>query len=135
MSIRAAVDLKLAPASAFVSIVEELSLGLQRLGMRFVPGVGGRVSEGAREVGRVVRWEPAHEIAMEWPAPEWLPGNAASLALRFEPIEGGTRVTVEQSGWEDQLGDKGNEMAGVPEEHLALFKDSGSGQLLVARRE
>src|SRR5579872_3975201 len=112
MSIRASVDLKLDSSSAFGEIIDELLIALDRLGMDFEAKAGGRVTEGLAQVGKVVRWQPPHEIVLEWHAAPWQPEAVTSLGLRFEPIADGTRVTVEQSGWEALLGDTGNELAG-----------------------
>jgi SAM-dependent methyltransferase/uncharacterized protein YndB with AHSA1/START domain len=112
MSIRVSVDLKLDPPSAFAAIVDELSTALSRLGMQFQTGGDGRVMEDAVETGRVVRWEPPTEIALEWRAAKWQPDALTSLALRFETVADGTRVTLELAGWENLVGDCGNELAG-----------------------
>jgi SAM-dependent methyltransferase len=112
MSIRISVDLRLEPSSAFEALVEELASALSRLGMQFHPGVDGRVTEGNVEVGRVVRWQPSEEIVIEWHAADWQPAEVTSLGLRFEPVEDGTRVTLENRGWGNLVGDHGNELAG-----------------------
>jgi SAM-dependent methyltransferase len=112
MSIRASVDLNLDPSSAFDAFVEELSTAVSRLGMRFQAGADGCVVEGAIEVGRVVRWQPPEEIVLEWHAADWQPAEVTSLAVRFAPLEEGTRVTLEHTPWGKLLGDQGNELAG-----------------------
>jgi SAM-dependent methyltransferase len=106
------VDLKLAPTAAFVALVEELCTALSRLGMQFQPGANGRVMEGAVEVGRVVRWQPPKEIAIEWHAADWEPAQVTSMELRFEPTGDGVRVTLGNLGWGSVLGEEGNELAG-----------------------
>jgi len=112
MSVRVSVHLRLDRSPAFEAVVEELSMGLSRLGMQFQPGIDGRLMEGTAEVGRVVRWKPPEEIALEWHAAAWQPAERTCLELRFEPFEDGTRVTLEHSGWETLMGDSGNELAG-----------------------
>ena len=112
MSVRTGVDLRLDPSSAFQSLVEELSAALSQLGIQFPPGADGRLLEGAVEVGRVVRWQPPEEIVIEWHAADWQPAEVTSVELRFEPIEDGTRVTLEQAKWGNLMGDPGNELAG-----------------------
>jgi len=112
MSVCVSVDLTLDPSSAFESLVGELSLALRRLGMQLEPGAGGRVMEGAVEVGRVVRWQPGEEILLEWHADNWQPGEGTVMELRFEPCGDGTRVTLGNSGWGKVVGDEGNELAG-----------------------
>jgi SAM-dependent methyltransferase len=112
MSVRASVDLKLDRSVAFETLMDELSAALLRLGIQFRPGAEGRVFEGVMEVGRVTRWQPPEEVVLEWHAADWQPADVTSLALRFEPIADGARVTVEHSGWEKLVGDEGNELAG-----------------------
>jgi len=114
MSIRISVDLQLDRFSAFEAIVEELSIALARLGMQFQPGVDGGVREGNVEVGRVVRWQPSEEIVIEWHAADWQPAEVTSLELRFEPVEEGSRVTLQNRGWGSLLGyqGQGNELPG-----------------------
>jgi SAM-dependent methyltransferase len=112
MDIRTSTDLTLNRSSAFDAIIDELSAGLLRVGMKFQAGGDGRIMEGDVQVGRVVRWQPPDEIALEWHAASWDPADLTSLELRFEPIESGTRVILENRGWGSQLGDQGNELAG-----------------------
>lgn len=94
-------------------------MALARLGMEFQPGVGGRVMEGAWEVGRIVRWEPPEDVLLEWHAPAWQPADVTSTRLRFEPREEGTRVTLENRAWGVLVGDEGNELAGWFSSELA----------------
>ncbi len=112
MDIRTSIDLTLNRSSAFDAIIDELSAGLLRLGMKFQAGGDGRIMEGDVQVGRVVRWQPPDEIALEWHAANWDPADLTSVELRFEPIESGTRVILENRGWGSLLGDQGNELAG-----------------------
>lgn len=112
MSVETSVELNLDPPSAFHAIVEELSNALASMGMQLQPGEGGRVTEGALEVGRVVRWQPPKEIVLEWHAANWHPADATVMELRFEVVAAGTRVTLADRGWGNQLADKGHELAG-----------------------
>lgn len=112
MGIRIRVDLKLKLTPAFEVLVEELSMALHRRGMQFQTGPGGRLMEGVTEVGRVIRWQPPEEIVLEWHAAPWQPSEVTQQRLLFEPIEDGTRVTLEILGWEKLVGDPGYELAG-----------------------
>lgn len=67
------------------------------------PRVGGRVFETAKDGteapwGTVLAWEPPSRFVMSWH-----PGHPAETAqeveLRFDPVPGGTRVTLEHRGW------------------------------------
>lgn len=112
MSIRTSIDLKLDSASAFAALVGELATALANIGMQFETGAHGRVLEGTTEVGRVICWQPHEKIVLEWRAANWQPAEITAVELRFEPIEGGTRVTLEHADWGKALGDHGEELAG-----------------------
>lgn len=112
MSVRASVDLELEPAAAFDALAEELSLALERLGMEFRGGDGGRITENGREVARVVRWQPPDEIELDWLGADWQPARAAAIRLRFVRLGDGTRVTLERPDAGNLFGDRGQELAG-----------------------
>ena len=104
--VRASIDLALPPAAAFDALVEELDDALARLGIRFEPGRGGRVAEGAFDVGKVVAWEPGRGLALEWRHASWSPGVVTEMRLALEPVAGGgTRATLEHRGWDAAIGD------------------------------
>jgi SAM-dependent methyltransferase len=112
MGIRTNIDLKLDQPSAFDALVGELSTALSELGMQFEAGAQGRILDGAMEVGRVICWQPHEKIVLEWHGADWHPAEVTTVELRFEPIEGGTRVTLEHPEWSRVLGDQGDELAG-----------------------
>lgn len=73
----------------------------------FEAGAGGRfveVYEGAGaepfEVGRIEVWEPPHRLVFDFRARSFEPGQKTRVEVRFEADEGGSRVTVEHSGWD-----------------------------------
>jgi uncharacterized protein YndB with AHSA1/START domain len=77
------------------------------------PGVGGRVTETYPdgepfEVGRVRTWEPPVQLAFGWRAASFPLERETEVHVRFEEVEGGTRVVVEHLGWD-----------GIPQEHAA----------------
>jgi SAM-dependent methyltransferase len=109
--VRASIDLALDPAATFDVLVEELANALIRTGIRFEPGPGGRVAEGAFEVGRVRTWEPGRGLELEWRHASWNPGVVTEMRLRLEPTDGGTRATLEHRGWDAAIGDP-TELAG-----------------------
>lgn len=127
MGVQTSVELNLDPPAAFHAIVEELSTSLSRVGMELRPGASGQIVEGAVEVGRVIRWEPPKEIVLEWHAANWLPAETTLMELRFEPVEDGTRVVLENRGWGNQLNDAGNDLAGwfASEAIAPLFRAMG----------
>lgn len=108
------VVMTLDPPAAFDSMVDELSNALGRRGMRLDRGPEGRVVEVATgaEVGRVVRWQPGRSVRLEWHPMTWEPNRMTAVELRFEPVEGGTRVTMEHHGWGTLLEDTTGELAG-----------------------
>jgi uncharacterized protein YndB with AHSA1/START domain len=56
------------------------------------------------EIGRVLAWEPARRLVVEWRQEGFLPGDRTEVEVRFESVPSGTRVTVEHRGW-DALSD------------------------------
>lgn len=72
--------------------------------LRFEGGRGGRLvesrSEGEFEIGRILVWEPPARLVFEWRARDFAPGEATEVDVRFEKAEGGTRVVLENRGWE-----------------------------------
>lgn len=73
--------------------------------------VGGRVYEvhtdgrQQSEWGRVLAWEPPHRLVCSW-YPGRDPLTAQELEVRFEEVDGVTRVTLIHIGWE-RLADQG----------------------------
>lgn len=112
MGVRASVDVKLDSRSAFEVFVDELSLAISQLGLQFEPGSRGRITEGSVEVGRVTFWKPGEKVVLEWQPADWQPNARTKVELRFERIEEGTRITLENEKPGDLLGDSGGELVG-----------------------
>jgi uncharacterized protein YndB with AHSA1/START domain len=73
--------------------------------MGFEPGEGGRLVEryddgDAFELGRVDVWQPPKRIVLRLGGIDFGPDEWTLVEVRFEPVEGGTRVSVEHSGFE-----------------------------------
>lgn len=76
------------------------------IGTRIEPGVGGRWIEvyddaagDVLEIGRVLVWEPGARLVLAYrDGGHELDGT--EVEVRFEAINGGTRVTLEHRGWE-----------------------------------
>ncbi|MGW6282130.1 SRPBCC domain-containing protein [Kribbella sp. NPDC055071] len=79
----------------------------------YEPFAGGRwyeVDRSGREYewGRVLTWDPPHRLTLAWmvgaATGEWAfdpdPAHASLAEITFEPIDGGTRVAVEHTGFE-----------------------------------
>ena len=75
------------------------------VGIRFEPGIGGRwievwdrmTGEGF-ELGRVTAWEPGRRFVVSYRAFDLPPEPRTEIEVTFEPVEGGTRVTLEHRG-------------------------------------
>jgi SAM-dependent methyltransferase len=94
-AVRASVEVELEPAQVFDIVVEELGLAGIQL-----------------DEGRALAWEPGRRILLDWQDTDWEPHETTEVELRFEPIGGGTRVSLGCCGWERVLGDRGSELAG-----------------------
>ena len=52
------------------------------------------------EIGRVLAWEPARRLVVEWRQEGFAPGDRTEVEVSFEAVATGTRVTVEHRGWD-----------------------------------
>ena len=114
----ATVEVAVDPATAFAIFTEEIGHWWQpgplnwndqsrALGVRIEPGVGGRwlevydaVTGEGFECGRITLWEPGRRFAFVYrDAGHAIDGT--EVEVRFEPVSGGTRVTLEHRGWEE----------------------------------
>ncbi len=70
------------------------------------PGVGGRIYERSGEDqhqwGVVTRWNPPNVLGFTWHL-FFPPEEATDVTVTFVGIESGTRIHIEQTGW-DRLG-------------------------------
>jgi|SRR5579859_1043753 len=110
-TLRLSLDLALEPPAAFDILIEELATGLARAGLVLETGPNGHVRQGDFEVGQVLEWTPGQRVLLQWRPADWQPGETTQVALRLEPIEGGTRAVLEQRGWGSLVGNAG-ELAG-----------------------
>lgn len=116
-SVIATIEVAVPPATAFAIFTEEIGQwwrpgpinwndSRRAVGIRIEPGVGGRwieVRDAATgegfDCGRITSWEPGVRFAFEYhDAGHDL--DETTVEVRFEPVEGGTRVTLEHRGWE-----------------------------------
>ncbi len=132
------IDIALAPMVAFDVLVEELAMALMRERMSFETGANGRIVQDGFGVGRVVFWKPGELILLEWHQANWNPEELTEVEIRFEAIDGGTRVKLSHSGWGRLIGDPGELMGWFASEVAApLFQatgPSGFGNWLTDRR-
>ena len=73
--------------------------------LAFEPGAGGRLIETGDdgtvfEIGRIRVWEPPARLVVGWRQASFAAGQETELHVRFDPLGGGTRVTVEHWGWD-----------------------------------
>ena len=112
MKIRSSIDLELAPKDAFDTFVPELSMALEKLGMRLEEGPAGSITENSIKVGRVKTWIPERRILLEWRQADWEPNEVTKVELKFQRVNRGTRITLTHHEWGRLIGDRGAELAG-----------------------
>ena len=72
--------------------------------LSFEPERGGRLIETYADgtcfiIGRVLQWQPGERLLMSWRLPNFADAETTEVDVRFEAIDGGTRVSVEHRGW------------------------------------
>ncbi len=87
--------------------------------------LGGRIVEtqddGTRcEWGTITAWEPPRRLVIAWTVSQ--EGADTEIEVRFEPADGGTRVTLVHRGW-DTAGRRGSYEEGWPGV-LAAFQEA-----------
>lgn len=116
-TVSATVEVAVDPAVAFAIFTEEIGQwwrpgpinwndSKRAIGIRIEPGVGGRwievydaaTGEGF-ECGRIQVWEPGVRLVFLYKDAGHVIDDT-EVEVRFEAIEGGTRVTLEHRGWE-----------------------------------
>ena len=115
---------KATPQHAFEVFTQDIALwwrpnGLFELtprgdgALRFEPGEGGRLvtdlpNGKTFEIGRITAWRPGELLAFTWRQATFAPEQVTTVEVRFEPVAGETRVTVEHRGWDT-----------IPQQHVA----------------
>jgi Activator of Hsp90 ATPase homolog 1-like protein len=128
--VTASVEVALDPGRAFEVFTEEIDRwwrpgpinwydSARAVGIRFEPGVGGRWIEvydeaagDVLEIGRITVWEAGSRLVMTYVDGGHELGGT-ELEIRFEPVEGGTRVVLEHRGWESVPTDVGERARGT----------------------
>ena len=111
MSVSASIEAPLEAGDAFDTFVEELVSSLAGLGMEFDAKLG-VVTEKGVVVGRVISWQRAKNVLLEWHPESWNPERTTKVHLNFEPIKDGTLITVRNEGWGRLFGNQGKELTG-----------------------
>jgi len=109
------VDVAVDPDTAFTVFTDEIGAWYRSspyswndptraVGIRFEPGVRGRLVEvwhetgdEGFEMGRILAWEPGRRLLFEFRS-VLLPPIPTEVEVRFEPNATGTRVTLEHRG-------------------------------------
>ena len=112
MSVVRTVDVAVDPATAFSVFTDEIDTWYERgpyswndparaVAIRFEDGRLLEVYEEGEpyEMGRVTAWAPGERVAFAYRNVH-LPLEGTEVEVRFEPIAGGTRVTLEHRGLE-----------------------------------
>jgi uncharacterized protein YndB with AHSA1/START domain len=81
--------------------------------LSFEPGESGRLvttlpNGNVFEIGRITAWQPGERLAFTWRQATFAADQQTTVEVRFEPVDGGTRVTVTHRGWD-----------AIPAEHVA----------------
>lgn len=110
-SVRVTVHVNAAPETAFALFTDEIDAWYVKdrhtladpdraVGIRFEPGVGGRLIEvhdpdtgEGRDMGRITAWEPGRKLA-------FVDGLGTEVEVSFEDAGSQTRVTLEHRGLE-----------------------------------
>ncbi len=143
-SLALSIEVPLEPSEAFERFAEELSgrlsLGSAGVAMRLEPAVGGRLFEVSDkggdpvEVAEVRVWNPGERVVLGWHAAGWARSASTVLEIRFEAVEGATKVTLEHRGWgapiTEMFGD--DPEGGAAGELLGWFAQQGAGPFIFA---
>ena len=110
------VEVAVDPATAFDVFTRDIGSWYQpgpyswndperAVGIRFEPGVGGRLLElydeearDAYEMGRILVWDPGDRLVFEFHSLHFPPEPLTEVEVRFEAVNGRTRVTLEHRG-------------------------------------
>lgn len=119
-TVRVTVSVAVEPDLAFQAFTDEIDAWWRRdprfrgapgdeSSMRFEPGAAGRLVEVDQrgtiiEIGQILVWEPGARLTFEWHPRSFGPDQTTVVDVCFEPIEEGTRLTLEHRGWEADLG-------------------------------
>jgi uncharacterized protein YndB with AHSA1/START domain len=113
LSVVRSVDVPVPPEEAFRAFTEEIDDWYERgphswndperaVAIRFEDGRLLEVYDEGEpyEIGRVSAWEPGRRLAFAYRSVHLPPEPETTVEVRFEPVGGGTRVTLEHRGLE-----------------------------------
>ncbi len=118
MSSRVVVALRVraTPERAFAAFTQEIGTWWRPNGLfaftprepgviSFESGQGGRLIETRSngkifEIGEIRVWDPPRRLAFGWRQATFAAAQNTQVEVRFETVDGETRITVEHSGWD-----------------------------------
>lgn len=137
-TLRIAIDVPLDRAAAFALLLDELPTALAISGVQLDAGPEGAVSENGATCGRIIDWQPGERMLIEWHPAPWEPHDVAEIDLRFETVDGSTRVTLEHRRFGSSLGGPAEQFGWFASQVLAPFFRAASptamGDWLTDRR-
>jgi uncharacterized protein YndB with AHSA1/START domain len=73
--------------------------------LSFEPGRGGRLIEAYADgtsfiIGRISQWVPGERLVLSWRLPNFADAETTEVDVRFDAVDGGTRVSIEHRGWD-----------------------------------
>ena len=109
MTIRKSIKVNCSPETSFRVFCEEMSewwpggFGGKDTKLYLEGRVGGRFyerrpDETEYQIGKVTAYQPPSFVAFTWRAPSW--DVDTLVEIRFTAEDGGTRIDLEHSGWE-----------------------------------
>ncbi len=116
--VRVTIRLPDPPQLAFAEMVRNLATAFGRARWVWNPGPGAHL-ESLREPpdpsahAVTTEWVPGERFRIEWPPLPWAGGEPSALTFAFRPVEDGTEVEVQWTGWSRFLVARGaGELAG-----------------------
>src|SRR5437764_12775758 len=89
-AMRTTIAVELSGEHSFEAFLDELVHALGRSGLTVEPRAGGRVMQGATQVGTVVRWGTTG-VSLEWQSADWAPDDDRT-ELELRQGRGGSRA-------------------------------------------
>ena len=121
-------EVSLNPGAAFKAFNDELSLALHRLGLEFEAKNSGLISQGNREVGRVIAWHPSKQVLLLLHSADWADADSR-MDFRFQPTKRGTRITMDHSGLEPFLSDQSESLGWFTDQVIAPLLNASSSSM------
>jgi SAM-dependent methyltransferase len=118
-------EISLKPDAVFKAITDELFLALHRLGLEFGARKTGLITQGNREVGRVITWQPSKRVLLVLHSADWANGDTR-MDFRFQSTKRGTRITIGHSGLDPLLSDQNDSLGWFTDQVIAPLVKASS---------